>query len=108
MSTPFTRRALIANGLGLGIAAGAAFPGAASGSADPAACAGPLAQDYNVIHHNLDRQLYVEGCGLVRLGPLTGAATSGWCSIHAIASAPHDTPKVQVTAARWSIEWCSA
>lgn len=27
----------------------------------------PLAQDYTVIHHNPDRNLYVEGCGLSRL-----------------------------------------
>jgi hypothetical protein len=29
--------------------------------------AAPLAQDYTVVFHNLDREYYVEGCGLVRL-----------------------------------------
>jgi hypothetical protein len=40
----------------------------------PGAAAGPLAQSYTEVFHNPDRERYVEGCGLVRLGDATFVA----------------------------------
>lgn len=52
---------LLSGGLGIGSAAEAAGLDAAASPATP------LAQHYTVIHHNPDRESYVEGPGLVRL-----------------------------------------
>jgi len=78
MTQRINRRGLLGGSMGL--IGGAGFgclaraseqPAAASVSPPPAtvaACGGvPLAQDYTVIYNNPDRELYVEGCGLVRL-----------------------------------------
>jgi hypothetical protein len=42
------------------------FATAATEGRPECAFASPLAQDYTVVFHNLDREFYVEGCGLVR------------------------------------------
>jgi len=66
-----SRRALL--GAGVGLASSATLPIAiaqeneTSKEISSPARATPLAQDYTVIHHNPDRQRYVEGPGLVRL-----------------------------------------
>jgi hypothetical protein len=74
MAKRLSRRAMMGAGLSLAGAAGLGELNPRADGAEPAAQPGsptpfarPLAQDYSVVFHNEDRQLYVEGCGLARL-----------------------------------------
>ena len=73
MTHHFSRRTLLGSSVGiLGTAGLGSVAGAAEDQAAPSppvvACGGThLAQDYSVVFHNSDRNVYVEGCGLVKL-----------------------------------------
>ncbi len=51
---------------GLGLSLGSSACASGSGEVRDQT-GGPLAQDYSIIFHNPDRELYVEGCGLIKL-----------------------------------------
>src|SRR4051794_41825519 len=71
MGGVLSRRAWIAEGLGL--VAGAAAS-AAGGAPQPGGGGIHLAPGYTAVFHNDDRRLYVEGCGLQRLADGTPVA----------------------------------
>ena len=84
MTQRIDRRTLLASAGWIGAAGMGAVTAAEDANAGGAV---PLAQDYTVVFHNPDRELYVEGCGLAKLpdGALVAvvpvvprSATGGW------------------------------
>ena len=68
MKPGLSRRQVLGGAVGL--AASTVPLAAASAAADTgdAPCSSRhLAQEYTVVYHNVERKLYVEGCGLLRL-----------------------------------------